>query len=402
MTSASGTGEPGIGGAAESAEHPPESDLSVRLVRWLAGRTADPTGRGRRVDLVCGDHLDSAAGQDNPVTSPGAALVIRMPGCLADLPRHVVAELLAAGATRVAPVPSLGLLLSGCPRRDAVAERFADLVALLPDRLVVLYPVAGSPDAPAVAPPGPSRSGLRRPLSGRARRVRATATTDVPLVDANHLPVQRRSLFGLSAPGQEPATSTSDALPHPEAPQSTPNLPDVTASDHARLLRALTALLPRDSAPHPADPHGPGILLRAGRGSRGTGCTACRICVATCPEGALSLRPGDELATLALAPARCSGCRACLDACPEDVLTLWRQARWSEQLQGDETILPLTTVHTTVCDRCGAHFAGSQGDVCEVCAFRRDEPFGSHLPPAAVAIMRRNAGLGAAPPDRAT
>lgn len=448
----------------------PEHDLSTRLLRWLRDRDlhqdeaqAAParSWRGRRratgpaarvprgrIDLACGDHVDATAAApagtrppsrgssprddqrpdgptceprgdqrpDSPtceprsdqrpgglITDPSpAVLVIRVPGCLSELPRHVPVELLAATGRHGVLVASLGLRPADCPSAGAVIDRFADLVALLPERLHVV----ASGDDVLPAPP-------------HARRGRGEGE-NAPVVDADHLPLHRRAMFGLG-PASESSTppGPSAASADPPAPervlsQATSSAeaggdsngsdrdpfarpdpsaaPDAHASEHARLVAAMTTLLA--GAPRPADPPGPGILLRAGRGERQTGCTACRVCVSTCPEGALDLRLRDDVATLSLAPARCSGCRLCLDACPEDVLTLWRPARWSEQLQG-EAAIPLATVHTSVCDRCGVRFAGRADDVCEVCAFRIDRPFGSHLPPAAREIMRRNAS---APP----
>ena len=402
-------------------------------------------------------------------TASAPTLAIRVPGCLSELPRHVAVELLAATGREGALVPSLGLRLADCPAADIVADRLADLVSLLPERLHLL-----------------SAAGADLTEAGASSRHHRAREAHTPVVDADHLPLHRRAMLGLGSTGRPPTSAvaprsagatpphqrvsaeprqgaptesvqTASAEPHqaisteprrgvptepdqaastesvqtasaeshqavsaeprqagsaesagtaagadapahrataPTARQGAPDpqtdhaAPDVNASEHARLVAAMTTLLA--GAARPADPPGPGILLRAGRGERQTGCTACRICVSTCPEGALDLRFRDEVATLSLAPARCSGCGLCLDACPEDVLTLWRQARWSEQLQG-EAAIPLATVHTSVCDRCGTRFAGRADDVCEVCAFRIDQPFGSHLPPAALEIMRRSA-----------
>ena len=47
-------------------------------------------------------------------------------------------------------------------------------------------------------------------------------------------------------------------------------------------------------------------------------CTACGLCLATCPEGALLRAPKRPEAV----PARCSGCLACVEVCPVDALTV--------------------------------------------------------------------------------
>lgn len=47
-----------------------------------------------------------------------------------------------------------------------------------------------------------------------------------------------------------------------------------------------------------------------------TACTACGLCVATCPTGAL--RPAPRRPEVL--PRLCSGCGACLEVCPRDAL----------------------------------------------------------------------------------
>ena len=46
-------------------------------------------------------------------------------------------------------------------------------------------------------------------------------------------------------------------------------------------------------------------------------CTACGLCVATCPEGALRAAPRrpDVL------DARCTACLACVEVCPRDAIS---------------------------------------------------------------------------------
>ena len=45
-------------------------------------------------------------------------------------------------------------------------------------------------------------------------------------------------------------------------------------------------------------------------------CTACGLCLVTCPERALLPAPGRPL----VVDARCTGCLACVEVCPRDAL----------------------------------------------------------------------------------
>jgi electron transport complex protein RnfB len=50
----------------------------------------------------------------------------------------------------------------------------------------------------------------------------------------------------------------------------------------------------------------------------GSACTACGVCLATCPSGALSAQPGRP----AIADGACTDCLACVEVCPADAITL--------------------------------------------------------------------------------
>ncbi len=52
----------------------------------------------------------------------------------------------------------------------------------------------------------------------------------------------------------------------------------------------------------------------------GSACTACGLCVVTCPEGALV--PARHRPDVVL--ARCSGCMACVEVCPRDAVAVSR------------------------------------------------------------------------------
>ena len=46
-------------------------------------------------------------------------------------------------------------------------------------------------------------------------------------------------------------------------------------------------------------------------------CTACGLCLATCPEAALLRAPGRPT----VVECRCTGCSACIEICPVDAIT---------------------------------------------------------------------------------
>jgi len=46
-------------------------------------------------------------------------------------------------------------------------------------------------------------------------------------------------------------------------------------------------------------------------------CTACGLCLVTCPERALLAAPGRPL----VIDGRCTACLACVEVCPRDAIT---------------------------------------------------------------------------------
>lgn len=53
-------------------------------------------------------------------------------------------------------------------------------------------------------------------------------------------------------------------------------------------------------------------------------CTACGVCLATCPEGALVAAPRRPAAVA----ARCTACLACVEVCPVDAITVVPPGPW--------------------------------------------------------------------------
>ncbi|QTE28292.1 ATP-binding protein [Pengzhenrongella sicca] len=280
---------------------------------WLVRQPGDV-----RLELVCAEHPDPARG-------PRDRTVVRLPACAGELIPAEVVELLTLGA------PAVTIRLDGCASP-------ADATALL-EPLVELVIAAGSTGL-TLTDPAPAPAGAER-----RRR---------PVLDATALPMPRRQLLGLGG-----------AASH--------ELPSDQASPHERLVAALRALA---TGPTALDQiRGPALQLTA------RGCTACGACVLACPTDALQLRhgaAGEELSisTLLQAPSRCDGCAACVQLCPTQVLTEAGRWPWARLLADDEAAV--ATVTTTRCTRCGTSFPVTTGlRLCAVCAYRRQNPFGS-------------------------
>jgi ferredoxin len=106
------------------------------------------------------------------------------------------------------------------------------------------------------------------------------------------------------------------------------------------------------------------------------GCTLCGVCVQACPTGALTLTPdGPSTLTLIHDTTACNDCGRCVSLCPERALT--RQ----HDPQGGTTRQTLASSTVRRCTRCRGVVPGAVfGDLCEVCAFRQANPFGSRTP----------------------
>lgn len=321
---------------------------SVRpLLAW-----AQRSGEGATVELACAEH-------PAPGRGPRDAVVVRLPGCLADLPAHLPLELLVLGVAEVR------LRLDGCAAPARSRQQHAGAAAFT--RAVQ---AARTPSTETSGSPGMVDLVERAP-GGRRREV----------LDATHMPVSRRAVLLL--------------------PQTEPlHLPPEHLTPHQRLVGAARALL--GPAVHPdllavlATIPGPGLLLRADP------CVACGVCVSACPEDALALgrQPGPEagdtparsgISVLRFRRGRCSGCGTCLPVCDVHALTTTGQAAWAD-LTEDRSVV-LARVRTVTCARCGAEYAAgttagspeagtpATERLCRVCAYRRAHPFGSARDP---------------------
>ena len=173
------------------------------------------------------------------------------------------------------------------------------------------------------------------------------------------VPMDRRGLLGLSR-------------------RSTPPWPvhEDEADDHARLLTSLRAAGIEEVEQPPS-----ALVLQA------SGCTGCGVCVAACPHDALSLVVDGAMSSLQHRADACQGEQKCVALCPVTALSLRGSASWTDVLEPSPVVL--ATLEMAVCERCRARFPVDSGTRwCETCRIRRSDPFGSHLPAAAIELLR--------------
>jgi len=319
------------------------SDGIAPLLRWV-DRLPEPVD----LVLVCAEHQPDVAGH-----RPGAA-VVRLEVCLADLPASAALELVLRGARVEAR-------LEGCGRPDLAARSVDEANGLLTS--------CARPERVALT----SHPGADADID---------AEVEGPVLDVRALPLPRRALLSMTA-----SASPAAARP-PRAVTERERMLDA--------LRALTAPPPRARpaagsgspparpreprqrdtlAPHPA----PSAMLAA------SGCTGCGVCVQSCPVDALRLEgsPADDgrvRVTLRHLPASCVDCGECVARCPHGALESTGRHTWASLL----ACLPqfLASEVLRECARCAEPLpSDSTGSLCEVCAFRRANPFGARLPP---------------------
>ncbi len=340
------------------------------LLAWTA-RQREPV----TIELACREHPSPERG------AKGRAVVV-LPTCVGALPEHLLYELVDLGAERV------WVRTDGCADPEAAGALLARVGQVL-----------------AALGAGDRVHAEREPAQQRRRHV----------LDATVMAVSRRRLLMLPENDATPDPRASghrrlvtalralaaDAADAPGA-DDTPGAEDTAGSEEAPGTEDAAADADGSSAdeplPSPADLAGPGLALLS------EGCTACGVCVRACPEDALALvdiaETGPDGSTVTRTvlrqyPAACGGARDCIDLCPEDALSA--PEHWGLDALLEDDVVDLDEIAKAVCRRCGATFPDTGAELCEVCAFRRANPFGAALPPAVAArldpdVVRRLGG----------
>lgn len=95
-------------------------------------------------------------------------------------------------------------------------------------------------------------------------------------------------------------------------------------------------------------------------------CTACGVCLRSCPNDALSFALEGETTGLVHDPGRCEGEQACVSLCPVNAITA--NGSWSLERSVEAESVLLIEMRSTECARCGQRHRG-EGSLCESCSY---------------------------------
>ena len=113
-------------------------------------------------------------------------------------------------------------------------------------------------------------------------------------------------------------------------------------------------------------------------------CDACGVCGRACPTGALQFEKKENEIFYALEfnGLNCIGCDVCAHVCASSALSIDHNPRYL-QIFGKDTIT-LREGELMRCQSCHALIVKREGNgLCSLCEYRRENPFGSALPPGA-------------------
>jgi formate hydrogenlyase subunit 6/NADH:ubiquinone oxidoreductase subunit I len=118
-------------------------------------------------------------------------------------------------------------------------------------------------------------------------------------------------------------------------------------------------------------------------------CTACGVCARACPTAALQMETAESTFRLTFSPQICISCDICSHLCALNAITLTHNPTFDQVFAG-EVDQVVQQGCLTLCSRCRAPFAARTGmDLCPVCEFRRQNPFGSMMPPGLMANQQQ-------------
>lgn len=299
--------------------------------------------QGETIELACSQHDEPELG------SSSKANVIQTDRCLAALGPSIYAWLMARGMSQVI------VRLDACA--DCAAGKVRDSMQADLGALEKLFNTAATQRIVVVRASDPG---------WKDREVKAI----------NDLPVSRREL--LRRMTQDAPKTAARAL------ATDPSDPKVKAPPRER-QRLLDALARAQVLNREQIVQGLGAI-RLGVNEK---CSACGACARVCPTGALLFAVTDQKDyRLDVRVGACTDCGVCLDVCEPTALARDRAPSAAEFIAVDPVVLSAGKLKE--CTRCGAKFAAQiPGDLCSICNFRQQNPFGSRLPPAIAARLQK-------------
>lgn len=192
-----------------------------------------------------------------------------------------------------------------------------------------------------------------------------------PIWEAANPPLTRRNLFRMAA--QQGKISMARAMENKNNNQE-----KGMGINRQRLLGAMEHLA-APCAVNPMPLHDFGFASLAVSDL----CTACGACANACPTQALRLEKAEDDSSFKLTfiAKDCIGCEACVHVCAPAAITLDHVPDFM-QVFGSTEPLAIHSGKLVRCSRCHTLMAEHEGiDLCTLCEYRKNHPFGSMLPP---------------------
>lgn len=367
-------------------------DSAACLHSWNKAATCDRCVRACPVDALSLDdtiQMDEAACvqcglclHSCPVGAfSGADGTAELLNAVAQLPERHLVELACAAHPQAEQGPG---------QSSAVLRTKGCLAALGPAAYVSLFALGVSHlvlrlDACANCPLGQAQPEIERSLAAGCRMAapESAAAERATLVRQIRPDWPQRRITAVTRPARSRRdffkSFTAVGTPSPRVKQLTAD--DAPTADkplprERRRLLAAWELLPGDARPMPDT----AVLesLSFAQLTANASCTACGVCERVCPTGALQLEVDEtDRYQLTFNARNCVDCGLCLTLCEPNALQ--RHAPTADHLLADQPAI-LRQGQLTHCRRCNAGFASSnQTDLCPVCAFRAQNPFGSYM-----------------------
>lgn len=185
-----------------------------------------------------------------------------------------------------------------------------------------------------------------------------------PFYKASSPPLSRRDIFRWRDAEKKAA--------EPDAAKTT-----TAYHERLRLLRAIKQMPPPSEPGQATSLAGLGFALMTVSDE----CTACGTCARACPTGALHMEMTESSYQLTFSPQICIACDICTHVCAPKAIALMYDPAFDQIFEtAVEQIVQQGSL--TRCSSCRTPFAAQSGTkLCPVCEFRRQNPFGSLLPP---------------------